>query len=74
MAKEVGIEIPEYFLDELEIPEDFLKNNDFIIDLESCFNDLKRKKQNITEEQLREFICTSACILWSKTISIWQPI
>ena len=43
MAKEVGIEIPEYFLDELEIPEDFLKNNDFIIDLESCFNDLKRK-------------------------------
>ena len=25
MAKEVGIEIPEYFLDELEIPEDFLK-------------------------------------------------
>lgn len=56
MAKEVGIEIPEYFLDELEIPEDFLKNNDFIIDLESCFNDLKRKNQNITEEQLRELL------------------
>lgn len=56
MANENEIEVPKYLLDEIEIPEDFLKNSDFILDLEVCFNDLKKENPTISDEKLKELL------------------
>lgn len=41
---------------ELGIPEDFFENVDFVLDLESCINDLKANNENLTEEELMNLL------------------
>lgn len=54
MASE--IEIPKQLLNEIEIPEDFFKNRDFILDLEECFNGLKKENPTLADEQLSDLL------------------
>lgn len=56
MASENGIEIPKQLLNEIEIPENFFKNRDFILDLEECFNGLRKENPTLTDEQLSDLL------------------